>query len=116
MDNYEDESSFDFGGVGIVIGASLFFGLMASNFVEGRFTVELLLVGACFGAFIGFAGLSAVDEKKWKPRPWLCAFLGAIGAVIYAHYVQSPIWGLPIAALVGAMLGFFAPKWVMYIR
>ncbi len=72
-------------------------------------------IGMALGMFLAFVALSYFDSKKWKPRPFLNATLGAVlGVFIGLHGEQSltTVIGLGVA---GFFIGYFALKWVPYV-
>lgn len=71
------------------------------------------LFGLIIGLFLGVALLPYFDVEKWKPRPFVCAFLGGIFGLMLALVDSYPIG---IAVFSGALLGYFATKWAPYAQ
>mgnify|MGYP003628439815 FL=1 len=74
----------------------------------------MLLLGGLIGAYIGFAGLPYLD-KKYKPHPWICAFLAAAAAFMWAFNSDTElIWAI-LSICVCFVFGFFAPRWAKHL-
>jgi len=112
MGNKPKPLALDKEAVLIVFMGGAFFGL-GSLFHE--LSLKLFFAGFLFGAFSAFAALPFIDSNKWKSNPEICCLLGLIGAAIVAVVLQQPFQYVILFAVVGAILGYFAPAWAKHI-
>ena len=98
---------------GMCLGSTVLFvafGGLSHGF-SPRSVTALALSGAGFGAI---AAPEVSPEAFHRPALWQTA-CGAVGAVALAAALGADARGLVGAAVVGGVLGFFAPAWVKHV-
>ena len=73
---------------------------------------ETMALGAAVGWGIGFAALPWFAPDLFKPRPGICALIGAVIGASAALYLRLPVVTLCVTTLATGVIGYAAPLWV----
>jgi len=102
----------DFEAIAIVTGVGA---LGAFTSLIGEFSFTGLVTGFCTGCFLGFAGLSFFDEKRWKPRPLVCGLLAGAATTALAIGRDGNPYPILFYTISGFIFGYFAPYFAKYL-